>query len=117
MLMLGFSVLRGLSIRCNCVAVPEALGVISGRVSAHRTAAASRERRGGTAGPVVGVRLWLKLLVDVKHAVASAVLGIANLDVVVVPAELLVSLDAGEEVGAAEEVADTGDCWIVSGFS
>jgi len=51
----------------------------------------------------------LKFLVDVQHAVASAVLRVANLDVIVVPAELLVRLDAGKEVGAAEEVANTGD--------
>ena len=51
----------------------------------------------------------LELLVDVEHAVASAIRRVANLDVVVVPAELLVRLDAGEEVGAAKEVADAGD--------
>jgi len=50
-----------------------------------------------------------EFLVDVEHAVASTVHGVANLDVVVVPAELLVGLGAGEELGAAEEVADTGN--------
>jgi len=53
--------------------------------------------------------LRLELLVDIEHAVASTIRRVANLDVVVVPAELLVGLDAGKEVGATEEVADAGD--------
>jgi hypothetical protein len=53
--------------------------------------------------------VWLKLLVNVQHAVAGTILGVANLDVVVVPAELLVGLRAREKVGAAEEVADSGN--------
>jgi hypothetical protein len=51
----------------------------------------------------------LELFVDVEHAVASTVHRVANFDVVVVPAELLVGLRAGQELGATEEVADTGN--------
>jgi hypothetical protein len=51
----------------------------------------------------------LELLVDVEHAVASTVHGVANLDVVVVPSELLVGLRAREELGATKEVADTSN--------
>jgi hypothetical protein len=51
----------------------------------------------------------LELLVDVEHAVASTVHGVTNLDVVVVPTELFVGLRAGQEFGATEEVADTGN--------
>lgn len=50
-----------------------------------------------------------EFLVDVEHAVASTVHGVADLDEVVVPAELLVGLRAGEELGAAEEVANTSN--------
>ena len=103
------SVLCGLGVRCDCVAVPKALGIVRRRVGTHGAAAAGRVGRRGTAGPVVRVRLRLELLVDVEHAVARTILRVANLDVVVVPAELLVGLDAGQEVGAAEEVADTSN--------
>jgi hypothetical protein len=51
----------------------------------------------------------LELFVDVEHAVANAVHGVTDLNVVVVPAELFVGLRAGQELGAAEEVADTGN--------
>lgn len=50
-----------------------------------------------------------ELLVDVEHAEASTIGGVANLDIVVVPSELLVELRAGEEVGTSEEVADSGN--------
>jgi hypothetical protein len=103
------SVLRRLGVRSNCIAVPEALGIFCRRVCAHGTTATSRVGRGRAAGPVVRVRLRLELLVNVQHAVASAVLRVTNLNVVVVPTELLIRLDAGQEVGAAEEVADAGN--------
>jgi hypothetical protein len=51
----------------------------------------------------------LEFFVDVEHAVANAVHGVTDLNVVVVPAKFLVRLWAGQELGAAEEVADTGN--------
>jgi hypothetical protein len=45
----------------------------------------------------------------VEHAVASTIRGITNLDIVVVPAELLVGLWSWEEICATEEEANTGD--------
>jgi hypothetical protein len=54
----------------------------------------------------------LEFLVNVDHAVASTVHGVANLDVVVVPSELLVGLRAGEESSATKEEADAGN-WML----
>jgi hypothetical protein len=51
----------------------------------------------------------LEFFVDVNHAVASTVHWVANLNVVVIPAEFLVGLWAGQEPGTAEEEAYTGD--------
>lgn len=103
------SVFRGFCVRRDCVTLPEALRVVRRRACTQGAAAASRVGRRGTAGPVVRVGLRLEFLVDVEHAVAGAVLRIADLNVVVIPAELLVRLDARKEVGATEEVANTGD--------
>lgn len=93
----------------NCIAFPEALRVVGRGSSADGAPATSRVRRGRAAGPVVRVGVRLELLVDVEHAVASTVHGVANLDVVVVPSELLVGLRAREELGATKEVADTSN--------
>jgi hypothetical protein len=51
----------------------------------------------------------LEFFVNVNQAVASAVHRFANLDVVVVPTELLIGLWARKELGAAKEEADTGN--------
>jgi len=51
----------------------------------------------------------VEFFVDVQHAVSRAVLGIANLDVVVVPAELFVFLDTGEEFASCPEVGNSSD--------
>ena len=106
---LSCSVICGFGVRCNCVTVPEALRIVCRRACAHWATATSGVGRRRTAGPFFGVRLRLKFLVDVQHAVAGTVLRVADLDIVVVPAELLVGLDARKEVGTAEEVADTSD--------
>lgn len=53
--------------------------------------------------------MGLELFVDIEHAVAGAVQGVADFDIVVIPAELLVGLRAGQELGAAEEVANAGN--------
>jgi hypothetical protein len=53
--------------------------------------------------------MWLKLLVDVEHAVAGTIHRVANFNIVVVPTELLVGLWAGQKLGATEEVADTSN--------
>jgi len=56
----------------------------------------------------------LEFFVDVEHAVAGAVRRIANLNIVVVPAELLVGLRARKEVGATKEEADTGNYTLLA---
>jgi hypothetical protein len=53
--------------------------------------------------------LGLEFLVNVEHVVACTVRGVANLDIVVIPAELLVRLRARKEIGAAKEEADAGN--------
>jgi hypothetical protein len=78
-------------------------------VCTHRAAATSGVRGRGTAGPVVGIGLGLKFLVNVEHVVAGTVRWVANLDIVVIPAELLVRLWARKEIGAAKEEADAGN--------
>jgi hypothetical protein len=104
-----------LGVGSNGVAVPKALSIgVDRRVGAHGTSAASGVRGGGAAGPVIRIGLGLKLFVDVDHAVTSTVHGIANFDIVVVPAELLVGLWAWEEVGAAKEEADTSNWTLLA---
>lgn len=51
----------------------------------------------------------MELLVDVQHGEVG-VCRVAELDVLVVPAELLVGLYAGEELGTGPEVGNSGNC-------
>jgi hypothetical protein len=51
----------------------------------------------------------LEFFVDVEHAETSAISRVADLDVVVVPAEFLVGLRTGKELGTTEEIADTSN--------
>lgn len=53
--------------------------------------------------------MGLEFFVNVKHIVTSAICGVANFDEFVVPAELLVGLWAGKEVGTAEEIANSSN--------
>ena len=50
----------------------------------------------------------MEFLVDVEQGVGG-VLRVAELDVVVVPAEFLVGLHAGQELGTCPEVGNTSD--------
>jgi hypothetical protein len=74
----------------------------------HGAATAGGVGGGRATSPVIRVGLRLELFVDVEHAETSAICRIADFDVVVVPAEFLVGLRTGEELGTTKEVADTG---------
>jgi len=100
---------RVFGVRSDGVAIPEALGIVDGRVGTNWATAASGVGRGGAAGPIVRIRMWLELLVDVEHVVADTVDWVADLNVVVVPTELLIGLRARKEVSATEEIAYAGD--------
>lgn len=50
----------------------------------------------------------MELFVDVEHGVGG-ILRVADLNVVVVPAEFLVGLHARQELGTCPKVSDTGN--------
>jgi hypothetical protein len=81
------------------ITIPVAVVVVHRRARSRGTLAAGGVGRGGPAGPVISVGERVEIIKVFEHAI-SDVLGLANLNVVVVPAELLVGLWARKELGS-----------------